>query len=108
MGNSQGGFKEYWDIIRKYPKYQGGFIWDFVDQSIRWTGKNGKMIYAYAGDFNRMDDSGDKNFCNNGLISLTANRIACVRSTVLLSEHLDYSGRFGKGRNQGIQRKLLP
>ena len=65
MGNSQGGFKEYWDLIRKYPKYQGGFIWDFVDQSIRWTGKNGKMIYAYAGDFNRMDDSGDKNFCNN-------------------------------------------
>ena len=56
-------------MIRKYPKYQGGFIWDFVDQSIRWTGKNGKMIYAYAGDFNRMDDSGDKNFCNNGLIS---------------------------------------
>ena len=36
MGNSQGGFKEYWDLIRKYPKYQGGFIWDFVDQSIRW------------------------------------------------------------------------
>ena len=69
MGNSQGGFKEYWYLIRKYPKYQGGFIWDFVDQSIRWTGKNGKMIYAYAGDFNRMDDSGDKNFCNNGLIS---------------------------------------
>ena len=31
MGNSQGGFKEYWDITRKYPKYQGGFIWDFVD-----------------------------------------------------------------------------
>ena len=34
MGNSMGGFKEYWDIIRKYPKYQGGFIWDFVDQSL--------------------------------------------------------------------------
>ncbi len=68
MGNSQGGFKEYWDIIRKYPKYQGGFIWDFVDQSIRWTGKNGKMIYAYGGDFNRFDAS-DNNFCDNGLIS---------------------------------------
>lgn len=36
MGNSQGGFKEYWDITRKYPKYQGGFIWDFVDQSCHW------------------------------------------------------------------------
>ena len=68
MGNSEGGFKEYWDIIRKYPKYQGGFIWDFVDQSIRWTGKNGKMIYGYGGDFNRYDAS-DLNFCDNGLIS---------------------------------------
>lgn len=36
MGNSQGGFKEYWGITRKYPKYQGGFIWDFVDQSCHW------------------------------------------------------------------------
>lgn len=68
MGNSEGGFKEYWDLIRKHPKYQGGFIWDFVDQSIRWTGKNGKMIYAYGGDFNRFDAS-DINFCDNGLIS---------------------------------------
>ena len=68
MGNSQGGFKEYWDLVRKYPKFQGGFIWDFVDQSCRWTGKNGKIIYAYGGDFNRYDAS-DINFCNNGLIS---------------------------------------
>ena len=68
MGNSQGGFKEYWDLVRKYSKFQGGFIWDFVDQSVRWTGKNGKMIYAYGGDFNRFDAS-DGNFCDNGLIS---------------------------------------
>ncbi len=68
MGNSQGGFKEYWDLVRTYPKFQGGFIWDFVDQSVRWTGKNGQMIYAYGGDFNRFDAS-DINFCNNGLIS---------------------------------------
>ncbi|MBQ5662845.1 MAG: DUF4981 domain-containing protein [Bacteroidaceae bacterium] len=68
MGNSQGGFKEYWELIRKFPKYQGGFIWDFVDQSIRWKGKNGKMIYGYGGDFNRFDAS-DENFCDNGLIS---------------------------------------
>lgn len=68
MGNSEGGFKEYWEIIRKYPKYQGGFIWDFVDQGLRWTGKNGAMIYAYGGDFNAYDAS-DENFCDNGLIS---------------------------------------
>ena len=68
MGNSEGGFKEYWDIIRKYPNLQGGFIWDFVDQSVRWKGKDGVQIYAYGGDFNRFDAS-DNNFCDNGLIS---------------------------------------
>ena len=68
MGNSMGGFKEYWDLVRKYPKYQGGFIWDFVDQGIHKTGSNGKLIYAYGGDFNKFDAS-DINFCNNGLIS---------------------------------------
>jgi beta-galactosidase len=68
MGNSEGGFKEYWDLIRKYPNYQGGFIWDFVDQSIRWKGKNGEAIWAYGGDFNTTDPS-DQNFCDNGLIA---------------------------------------
>lgn len=68
MGNSQGGFKEYWDLTRKYPKYQGGFIWDFVDQSIRWKNKDGIEIYGYGGDFNPYDAS-DQNFCDNGLIS---------------------------------------
>ena len=53
MGNSQGGFKEYWDLIRKYPKYQGGFIWDFVDQSNHWKNKDGIDIYGYGGDFNK-------------------------------------------------------
>lgn len=68
MGNSQGGFKEYWDLVRQYPAFQGGFIWDFVDQSFRKQGKNGALIYAYGGDYNRYDAS-DNNFCDNGLIS---------------------------------------
>lgn len=68
MGNSEGGFAEYWELIRKYPNVQGGYIWDFVDQSIRWTGKNGKQIWAYGGDFNKTDAT-DGNFCDNGLIS---------------------------------------
>ncbi len=68
MGNSGGGFKEYWDLIRKYPSLQGGFIWDWVDQGLRWTGKNGVEIYAYGGDFNRYDPS-DNNFCCNGMVS---------------------------------------
>lgn len=69
MGNSEGGFKEYWDLIRKYPLYQGGFIWDFVDQSLHKKNSKGINIYAYAGDYNKYDNSDDQNFCDNGLIS---------------------------------------
>lgn len=68
MGNSLGGFGAYWELIRKYPVYQGGFIWDFVDQSLRKRGKGGAMIYGYGGDWNPYDAS-DQNFCDNGLIS---------------------------------------
>ena len=68
MGNSMGGFKEYWDLVRKYPEYQGGFIWDFVDQSCHWKNSEGVKIYGYGGDFNRYDAS-DYNFQDNGIIS---------------------------------------
>lgn len=68
MGNSMGGFKEYWDMVRKYPKYQGGFIWDFVDQGLRVKNKQGKTIYAYGGDFGRYPTS-DHNFNCNGIIN---------------------------------------
>lgn len=68
MGNSMGGFKEYWDMVRKYPKYQGGFIWDFVDQGLRVKNKQGKTIYAYGGGFGRYPTS-DHNFNCNGIIN---------------------------------------
>ena len=80
MGNSSGGFKEYWDLARKYPKFQGGFIWDFVDQALRGTigadGKlklasqqeNGTQVFVYGGDFNSYDPS-DNNFNCNGIIA---------------------------------------
>ena len=68
MGNSCGGFKEYWDLVRKYPKYQGGFIWDFVDQALHGTDDQGRAIYKYGGDYNSYDAS-DNNFNCNGLIS---------------------------------------
>ena len=69
MGNSIGGFKEYWDIIRKYPKYQGGYIWDFVDQGMRDKSKvTGKEIFTYGGDYGRYPAS-DHNFNCNGVIA---------------------------------------
>ena len=89
MGNSSGGFLEYWDLIRKYPKYQGGYIWDFVDQALhrtpnfkasrtladyeaisaKYEAGSGNMspVYTYGGDYNKKDAS-DNNFNCNGVI----------------------------------------
>lgn len=69
MGNSCGNFKEYWDLVRKYPKFQGGFIWDFVDQGLRGKGKSGNMVYTYGGSYNDTDPRDDRNFNCNGFIS---------------------------------------
>ena len=69
MGNSMGGFKEYWDLIRKEPHYQGGYIWDFVDQGLRDKSKvTGKEIFTYGGDYGRYPAS-DYNFNCNGIIA---------------------------------------
>lgn len=72
MGNSMGGFKEYWDLIRKYPTFQGGCIWDFVDQALYKPADAEKYgtdhVFAFGGDYNSEDPS-DASFNNNGLIA---------------------------------------
>ncbi|MBQ0020896.1 MAG: DUF4981 domain-containing protein [Bacteroidales bacterium] len=69
MGNSMGGFKEYWDLVRKYPKYQGGFIWDLIDQGIHGVSKKtGKHIWMYGGD-DGVDPASDHNFNCNGVVA---------------------------------------
>ena len=68
MGNSEGGFKEYWDIIRANRSVQGGFIWDFVDQAVYGKNAEGKTIFQYGGDEGRYPTS-DQNFNCNGLIA---------------------------------------
>ena len=68
MGNSGGGLMEYWDAVRRLPKFQGGFVWDFVDQGLRVKTKGGKSYFSYGGDYNTHDPS-DNNFNCNGLVS---------------------------------------
>ncbi|MCQ2186135.1 MAG: DUF4981 domain-containing protein [Bacteroidales bacterium] len=72
MGNSMGGFKEYWDLIRSERQYQGGYIWDFVDQALYWKADAEKYgtdhIYCFGGDWNDYDPS-DNSFCCNGVIA---------------------------------------
>lgn len=66
MGNSLGGMYKYTDLERKYPMYQGGFIWDFIDQAIIKKDRYGKEFLAYGGDFG--DRPTDYGFCTNGIV----------------------------------------
>ncbi len=68
MGNSMGGFARYWDLVRKYPHYQGGFIWDFVDQALARYEPDGRVSFLYGGDFNNYDAT-DNSFNSNGVIA---------------------------------------
>ena len=66
MGNSLGSINKYWDAFREYPRLQGGFIWDWVDQGLTKTDEAGVQYWAYGGDFG--DDINDRQFCINGLV----------------------------------------
>ncbi|ECG8257509.1 beta-galactosidase [Salmonella bongori] len=66
MGNSLGGFAKYWQAFRQYPRLQGGFVWDWVDQSLIKYDADGKPWSAYGGDFG--DAPNDRQFCMNGLV----------------------------------------
>lgn len=66
MGNSNGNLHKYTELEEKYPMYQGGFIWDYIDQAILTKNQYGEEYLAYGGDFG--DRPTDYNFCINGLI----------------------------------------
>ena len=76
MGNSLGNFQEYWDVFEKYSQAMGGFIWDFVDQGIKRVTEDGKIWYAYGGDFG--DKPNDRNFCINGIVGPNRELHPCV------------------------------
>lgn len=67
MGNSIGGLTDFWKEIRERPNLIGGFIWDMVDQGLEKEGPDGKLFYAYGGDFG--DIPNDQNFCLNGVFA---------------------------------------
>jgi beta-galactosidase len=69
MGNTDGNFNDYWDTIRKYyPRMQGGYIWDFVDQGLQKITDKGDTIWAYGGDYG-IELPSDQNFNDNGLVA---------------------------------------
>lgn len=66
MGNSLGSFDKYWQAFKEYPRLQGGFIWDWVDQGLTKYAESGEAYWAYGGDFG--DTENDRQFCINGLL----------------------------------------
>lgn len=66
MGNGPGGLKEYWEIFRRYPRLQGGFIWEWIDHGLKKIDKEGKGYYTYGGDYEDYPNSGA--FCCDGLL----------------------------------------
>jgi len=66
MGNSLGGMNYYTELEDKYPMYQGGFIWDYMDQSLVQKDRYGNEFLAYGGDFG--DRPTDYGFCTNGIV----------------------------------------
>lgn len=68
MGNSVGNFKDYWDVIERYPTLQGGFVWDWQDQGLAAETTDGKKYWKYGGDFGGEGVPSDNNFCINGLL----------------------------------------
>jgi beta-galactosidase len=69
MGNSNGNFQEYWDVIYSDKKMQGGYIWDWIDQGMLTKTPDGREFYAYGGDLGGYHLQNDENFCANGLLA---------------------------------------
>lgn len=91
MGNSLGNFQDYWDVIENEPKVQGGFIWEWIDQSID-TIKNGKRIKAYGGDFpleGPVDENlSDNNFCVKGVVDAYRNVTPMAMEVKKVYQHI--------------------
>jgi len=69
MGNALGNLEDYWEIMDRYPNLQGGFIWDWVDQTLLRHKADGTPFWAYGGDMGDYDLPNDSSFCANGLVS---------------------------------------
>ena len=109
MGNSLGGLKDYWDTIGKYPQLQGGFIWDWVDQSFVMNGKRIQYTldyerdsawYAVGGDLGSLPGVEDDDaFCANGIVASDrrphahANEVQQVYQNLNITQHADAEGR---------------
>lgn len=89
MGNSLGSFEDYWEAFKTYPRLQGGFIWDWVDQGLVKHTASGEAYWAYGGDFGDIDN--DRQFCINGLLFPDRTPHPALFEAKYCQQHLQFS-----------------
>jgi len=77
MGNSLGGMESYVNLSKEFPLYQGGFVWDYMDQALWYTNCNGKRVLGYGGDFGERQT--DYNFSGNGIVTADHRPKPCMQ-----------------------------
>ncbi|MFD2568815.1 glycoside hydrolase family 2 TIM barrel-domain containing protein [Pseudotenacibaculum haliotis] len=103
MGNSTGNFQDYWDIIEQYDNLQGGFIWDWVDQSIWKTNEKGERYYAYGGDYGKNMPT-DNTFLNNGIVFPDRTPQPALFEVKKVYEYINFKN---KGINRYDEQRIL-
>ena len=103
MGNSLGGMESYVNLGEEFPQYQGGFIWDFMDQAISYVNCNGRQVLGYGGDFG--ERQADYNFSGNGIVDAYGNPKPCMQEVRYW--HSDREARqLHDRKNQEILEKM--
>ena len=98
--NSNGNFADFWELIRKYPRFQGGFLWDFIDKAIVQKGDDGEIRFRYAGAFGENVIDPVPDMCLNGILFAdlsqkpSAEEIKVCQAPIYL-EYNSWHGMFG-------------
>lgn len=106
MGNSVGNLQDYWDAIEKYPALQGGYIWDWVDQSLEYINDKGMPYYAYGHDYHP-DLPTDGNFLNNGLVNPKREPHPHIYEVKKVYQPVKFYTNNGKGGEFQVQNKYF-
>ena len=77
MGNSLGGMESYVQMVEEFPLYQGGFIWDYMDQALWHKNAQGEKVLGYGGDFG--ERQADYNFSGNGIVTADGIEKPCMQ-----------------------------
>jgi len=85
MGNSLGGMESYVALADEFPMYQGGFIWDYMDQALWYQNANGQQVLGYGGDFGERQT--DYNFSGNGIVSADGIPKPCMQEVKYWHAH---------------------